>query len=81
MSSVSDPQYHAPQVAKNVALAGVGSLTLLDDALCKSEAAACNFLIPADGDQAQRYAKYAAARVPTAKLLVQTINQMAAFAS
>jgi hypothetical protein len=47
------------QVAKNIALAGVGSLSLLDDAPCKSEAAACNFLISADADQAQRWALHA----------------------
>ena len=41
------------QVAKNVTLAGVGSVTLMDDTPC-SDAARANFLIPADAEAAQR---------------------------
>ncbi len=41
------------QVAKNVVLAGVGSVTVMDDTPC-SEASPANFLIPADADATQR---------------------------
>ena len=37
-----------PQVAKNIALAGVGLLTLMDDATCSQPEVASNFLLPAD---------------------------------
>lgn len=43
------------QAAKNIALAGVGSLFLLDAAPATSAAAACNFLVPADAEESQRY--------------------------
>ena len=47
---------HALQVAKNIALAGVGSLLLLESTPCSPDAAPCNFLIPADFMASQRYA-------------------------
>ena len=46
----------APQVAKNITLAGVGSLSLLDGTPCSPDAAPCNFLIPADFKASQRSA-------------------------
>ncbi|CAL8465328.1 g4863 [Coccomyxa elongata] len=61
----------AAEVAKNIALAGVGSLSLLDDALCKSEGAVCNFLIPADADQAQSVAEVSAATLREMNPLVK----------
>lgn len=36
------------QFCKNIVLAGVGSLTLVDDRMVTEEALAANFLIPAD---------------------------------
>ena len=36
------------QVAKNIALAGIGRLTLMDNATCSQPEVASNFLLPAD---------------------------------
>ena len=44
----------ALQVAKNIVLAGVGSLALMDDTAC-SAADPGNFLVPADADLKSRY--------------------------
>lgn len=43
----------ALQVAKNIVLAGVGTVTLVDNTPCGA-GALYNFLVPADADPAQR---------------------------
>ena len=49
-----------PQAAKNIALAGVGSLLLLDPTPSTAESAACNFLVPADAGASERCEDYSA---------------------
>ena len=60
------------QVAKNVVLAGVGSVTLLDDTPC-SEASPANFLIPADTDATQRCTSAGTSSAPALPALARVI--------
>ncbi|CAL5222215.1 g4547 [Coccomyxa viridis] len=61
----------AAEVAKNTALAGVGSLSLLDDTPCSPDAAPCNFLIPADFMASQSVAEASAATLREMNPLVR----------
>ncbi|KAK9825166.1 hypothetical protein WJX81_000917 [Elliptochloris bilobata] len=60
----------AAEVAKNIVLAGVGSLTLVDDTP-SSAGAPYNFLVPADADPAQSVAEASAATLREMNPLVR----------